>query len=87
MDLRGAGVGIFAVTVDSTGRSSVLDSMGSILISYPLAAPENCKTFEKDDAMHTEIEMFIKKLYRLQNLLINYLRFESNLTFGAGFDC
>ena len=87
MDFRGDGVGKVAIIAGSTGKSSVLDSMGSILISYPLAAPENCKTFEKDDAMHTEIEMFIKKLYRLQNLLINYLRFESNLTFGAGFYC
>ena len=60
IDVRGDGVGIVAVTADSTGKSSVLYSMGSILISYPLAAPENCKTFEKDDAMHTEIEMLSK---------------------------
>ena len=64
MDLRGDGVGMFAVTVDSTVKSSVLDSMGSILISYPLASPENCETFRKDDTIHTEI--FIKKLYRLR---------------------
>ena len=47
------------MTVDSTAKSSVLNSMGSILISYPLALPENCETFRKDDAIHTEIEIKI----------------------------
>ena len=40
IDVRGDGVGIVAVTVDSTGKSSVLYSMWSILISYPLALPK-----------------------------------------------
>ena len=57
MDLRGDGVGIFAVTVDSTGRSSVLDSMGSILISYPSALPKNFKYFRNNDTLYKEIEM------------------------------
>ena len=46
MDFRGDGVGIVVVTAGSTVKSSIFDSMGSILISYPLASPKNYETFK-----------------------------------------
>ena len=48
IDVRGDGVGIVAVTADSTGKSSVLYSMGSILISYPLALPKKFQMFKEE---------------------------------------
>ena len=41
----------------STGKSSVLDSMGSILISYPLALPKSCETFRNNGTLYKEIEI------------------------------
>ena len=55
MDFRGDGVGKVAIIAGSTGKSSVLDSMGSILISYPLALPKSCETFRNNDTLYKEI--------------------------------
>ena len=55
IDVRGDGVGIVAVIVDSTGKSSVLYSMGSILISYPLALPKNFKCLRNNDTLYKEM--------------------------------
>ena len=74
MDLRGDGVGIVAITAGSTGKSSVLDSMGSILISYPLASPENCETFRKDDTIYTEIEIYSRKYIFLSRYFFHLLK-------------
>ena len=54
MDFRGDGVGIVVVTAGSTVKSSIFDSMGSILISYPLALPKNCEKFRTKDTLYKE---------------------------------
>ena len=61
MDFRGDGVGKVAIIAGSTGKSSVLDSMGSILISYPLALPKSCETFRNNGTLYKEIEINVEK--------------------------
>ena len=70
MDFRGDGVGIVAITAGSTGKSSVLDSIVSILISYPIALPKNFKSFRKNDTLYKEI--LLQKNMNLVQFILNY---------------